>query len=220
MDRINSQGAVVDANGHRMRVDRNLANGVAGTELSSLYSNNLQEELVGGIIEQAGLTPSAEQTNQIYTALTMLFAGINGSAEEQFAVQDATAANQAVALGQLDQPYGTSFVEVGSFSARAICVNGKPENSSTLLLSAQCTASTTKIENFTLEITGSATLQGYPAGTTSAQLFVSGSGDFGAHSLVVLVKGGDPFTIALTVNGGTSNVDVGVNMTILAVPSS
>lgn len=84
MDRINSANTGEDANGHRIRVPANPATGTAGTAISSGYDNDLQEELIGGLIEEAGLTPTAGQQRQILAALRALFAAIGGSLTQGF----------------------------------------------------------------------------------------------------------------------------------------
>ena len=55
MDRINSVNTGLNAAGKRIRVPANAATGQAGTTGSSAYENDLQEEIIGGLIEQAGL---------------------------------------------------------------------------------------------------------------------------------------------------------------------
>ncbi len=73
MDRINSVNTGLNAAGKRIRVPANAATGQAGTTGSSAYENDLQEEIIGGLIEQAGLTPTAGAQRQVYQALSLLF---------------------------------------------------------------------------------------------------------------------------------------------------
>ncbi len=84
MDRINSANTGEDASGHRIRVPANPATGTAGTSISSAYENDLQEEIIGGIIEAAGLTPIAGQQRQLITALKKIFALVSGSLTQGF----------------------------------------------------------------------------------------------------------------------------------------
>ncbi len=69
MDRINSAGAILDANGHRQRVDKNISTGTNGTELSATYDNDEQEELIGGLIEWSGQIPTPGAQRQIQQAI-------------------------------------------------------------------------------------------------------------------------------------------------------
>ncbi len=87
MDRINSANTGLDADGHRIRVAANAQTGTAGTAISSAYENDLQEEIIGGIIEAAGLTPTAGQQRQLIAALQLLFAALKGSSKQDFWVK-------------------------------------------------------------------------------------------------------------------------------------
>lgn len=72
MDRINSAGTILDANGHRIRQDQDLATGANGTELSAAYDNVLQESLIAGVIEAAGETPDASDIAQLMRCIQKL----------------------------------------------------------------------------------------------------------------------------------------------------
>jgi len=71
MDRIT--GDYVDVVGGKRRFrNRNLSAGQRGTIHNAEYHNPLQEELVGGLIERAGLTPDAGDWSQVWQALKKL----------------------------------------------------------------------------------------------------------------------------------------------------
>lgn len=72
MDRINSAGTVLNASGHRIRVQKNLSTGTNGTELDYNYDNDLQESLIAGIIEEAGETPTAGDIAQLFRCIAKL----------------------------------------------------------------------------------------------------------------------------------------------------
>lgn len=75
MDRIAGTNVTDLGGGRRGFRDRNLSLGLRGTNHNAVYHNDLQEEIVGGIIEHAGLTPQAGQRTQLRQALTTLFGG-------------------------------------------------------------------------------------------------------------------------------------------------
>jgi hypothetical protein len=107
MDRTSADGTVLDTNGHRIRVAVNLASGIQGTEVDPLYDNELQEEIVGGIIEFLGLTPDATNFRQVQQALlrltgahvTVVAANAVLTADEAGLIKvNATAGNIAITL--------------------------------------------------------------------------------------------------------------------------
>jgi hypothetical protein len=85
----------------------NLAAGIQGTELDPVYDNNLQEEVIGGLIEAAGVVPNAGSVRNVQQAAFRLFGGnITGltanavlTADEAGLVKvDATSANVTLTL--------------------------------------------------------------------------------------------------------------------------
>lgn len=68
MDRINGAGFIDLGGGKNGFRDENLATGVEGTEVTATWLNNIQEELMG-MIEGAGLVPSAANAGQILRAI-------------------------------------------------------------------------------------------------------------------------------------------------------
>jgi len=84
MDRTSAANTIDLGGGKRGRRARNLVAGLSGTGLDPTYDNDLQEEVVAGLIEYAGLTPVAGARTQLRQALSRLFGGglrpITGSA--------------------------------------------------------------------------------------------------------------------------------------------
>ncbi|WP_298283134.1 glycine-rich domain-containing protein [Acidocella sp.] len=75
MDRTSAANYGLNAAGNRIRVPVNVATGTPGTEVDSTYDNNLQEELVGGLLEAVGIVPDAANLRQVQQALYRLFGG-------------------------------------------------------------------------------------------------------------------------------------------------
>ena len=75
MDRTNGANYILDANGHRIRRGKNVATGTAGTTIDPNYENDLQEELIGGFIEDLGEVPTTGAQRQLRQALYRLFGG-------------------------------------------------------------------------------------------------------------------------------------------------
>lgn len=75
MDRTSADGFVLNTAGNRIRVGENLTAGTQGTETDPNYDNDQQEELIGGLIQYVGLTPTAGAVRQIQQALFRLFGG-------------------------------------------------------------------------------------------------------------------------------------------------
>jgi hypothetical protein len=81
MDRINTATKAVDLFGagkHGFK-DGNLALAIQPTDLEAAFFNDLQEEFVGGLIEYAGLAPTAGVRNQIRQAIEVLIARATGN---------------------------------------------------------------------------------------------------------------------------------------------
>ncbi len=74
MDRTSGLGYVLDANGHRVFADQNLAGGVDGTDVEQVWLTGIQEELIAGLIEYAGLTPNVGDNTQVRQAILILIA--------------------------------------------------------------------------------------------------------------------------------------------------
>jgi hypothetical protein len=74
--------------------------GTPATNVRGSWMNMIQEEL-RAVVVAGGLTPSKTTYTQVRDAVLALFAKINGDATKAFSVAAATAAAQAVNLGQL-----------------------------------------------------------------------------------------------------------------------
>lgn len=74
MDRINSIGTTT-VGGIRQWQNKNLLADILGTQTNATYENDFQEEFVHGLIEAAGLTPTAGVQTQIRQALKRIFSG-------------------------------------------------------------------------------------------------------------------------------------------------
>ncbi|MGN6777561.1 hypothetical protein [Rhizobium sp.] len=68
MDRINGAGTIDIGGGRRGFRDENLVAGIEGTEVTALWLNAIQEELLA-VIQDAGLAPSAEDWTLLLQAL-------------------------------------------------------------------------------------------------------------------------------------------------------
>jgi hypothetical protein len=71
MDRTSGLGYQI-IGGIRQWVNKNLLGGVPGTQIDQVFMNDLQEELVQGIITEAGLVPTAGVQNQVFAALVAM----------------------------------------------------------------------------------------------------------------------------------------------------
>ncbi|MCY1666233.1 DUF2793 domain-containing protein [Rhizobium sp. SL86] len=75
MDRVNGAGTVDIGAGRRGFRDEDLETGIFGTEVTALWLNSIQEEILR-IVSEAGLAPNAGDWSQLYQALKIL--GLNG----------------------------------------------------------------------------------------------------------------------------------------------
>lgn len=71
MDRINGADTIDIGGGRRGFRDENLAAGAAGTEVTALHLNSVQEEILK-VITSAGLVPSDADWSQLWQALNAL----------------------------------------------------------------------------------------------------------------------------------------------------
>ncbi|WP_278368053.1 hypothetical protein [Acetobacter orientalis] len=65
--------------GKRVYQDRDKANGISGTSLVAEDRTKVEEELIGGIIEKAGLTPDRADLSQVNKALSIMYAAYERS---------------------------------------------------------------------------------------------------------------------------------------------
>ncbi|WP_054312927.1 DUF2793 domain-containing protein [Mesorhizobium sp. 1M-11] len=71
MDRVNGQDYVDIGGGRRGFRSQNKLAGVAGTEVTDTFLNNIQEEILK-VIEAAGIVPSAADMTQLWQALNLM----------------------------------------------------------------------------------------------------------------------------------------------------
>lgn len=73
MDRTFAANYTIN-NGKRTYQNRDVANGISGTSLDAEDRTKVEEELIGGIIEEAGLEPDRTDLGQVNKALAIMYA--------------------------------------------------------------------------------------------------------------------------------------------------
>lgn len=143
MDRFSGTNYVT-IGGLRFFVDLNLSTNTPGSFPNALWMNGVQESIMN-VVEAGGLVPTdADNTQMLHAIETLIadavgggggpYAALAGSSTQVFSVANATTADEAVNLGQLEAATGTGGVfgaltnETGSRSGSTVYTNstGKP----------------------------------------------------------------------------------------------
>ncbi|MBB2685136.1 UNVERIFIED_ORG: hypothetical protein GGD47_002724 [Rhizobium etli] len=83
MDRINGAGTIDIGGGRRGFRDENLGAGVEGTEVTALWANMIQEEIMK-VCAMAGLSPSEADWTQLYQAIGILLDALFADVEAAY----------------------------------------------------------------------------------------------------------------------------------------
>ncbi|MGR8925016.1 hypothetical protein ACU8MB_14870 [Rhizobium leguminosarum] len=103
MDRINGAGTTDIGGGRRGFRDENLGGGVEGTEVTALWCNMIQEEIMKVCLE-AGLTPSEADWTQLYQAIDILLDALFADVEAAFPYATTPEAIAGVLLNKIINP--------------------------------------------------------------------------------------------------------------------
>ncbi|QHW25636.1 hypothetical protein GYN07_15380 [Rhizobium leguminosarum bv. viciae 248] len=103
MDRINGAGTTDIGGGRRGFRDENLGGGVEGTEVTALWANMIQEEIMK-VCTMAGLSPSEADWTQLYQAINILLDALFADVEAAFPYATTPEAIAGVLLNKIINP--------------------------------------------------------------------------------------------------------------------
>ncbi|QIO68207.1 hypothetical protein [Rhizobium leguminosarum] len=103
MDRINGAGTTDIGGGRRGFRDENLGAGVEGTEVTALWCNLIQEEIMKVCVE-AGLTPSEADWTQLYQAIGIMMDALFADVEAAYPFASTAEAIAGLLLNKIISP--------------------------------------------------------------------------------------------------------------------
>ncbi len=103
MDRINGAGTIDIGGGRRGFRDENLGAGVEGTEVTALWANMVQEEIMK-VCAEAGLSPSEADWTQLYQAIGIMLDALFADVEAAFPYATTAEALAGVLLNKIINP--------------------------------------------------------------------------------------------------------------------
>ncbi|MBY3342737.1 hypothetical protein [Rhizobium laguerreae] len=103
MDRINGAGTTDIGGGRRGFRDENLGAGVEGTEVTALWANMIQEEIMK-VCTEAGLAPSEADWTQLYQAINILLDALFADVQAAFPYATTPEAIAGVLLNKIINP--------------------------------------------------------------------------------------------------------------------
>ncbi|PDT05693.1 hypothetical protein CO666_03560 [Rhizobium chutanense] len=103
MDRVNGAGTIDIGGGRRGFRDENLGAGVEGTELTALYLNMIQEEIMK-VCAMAGLSPSEADWTQLYQAIGIMMDALFADVEAAFPYATTAEAIAGALLNKIINP--------------------------------------------------------------------------------------------------------------------
>ncbi|NKM17754.1 hypothetical protein GFM01_07875 [Rhizobium laguerreae] len=116
MDRINGAGTTDIGGGRRGFRDENLGAGVEGTEVTALWANMIQEEIMK-VCTEAGLAPSEADWTQLYQAINILLDALFADVEAAFPYATTPEAIAGVLLNKIINPKTLADVLAARFAA-------------------------------------------------------------------------------------------------------
>jgi hypothetical protein len=127
MDRINGSGTVDIGGGRRGWRDENIGAGVEGTELTALWLNMVQEEILK-IIEQAGLTANPGDWTQLYQAIGILLDALFADVEAAYVFATSPEAIAGVIVNKIISPKTLADVLTARIATQAETDGGTVAN--------------------------------------------------------------------------------------------
>ncbi|ANM05218.1 hypothetical protein AMC78_CH03149 [Rhizobium phaseoli] len=103
MDRVNGAGTIDIGGGRRGFRDENLGAGVEGTELTALYLNMVQEEIMK-VCAMAGLSPSEADWTQLYQAIGIMMDALFADVEAAYPFASTAEAIAGLLLNKIISP--------------------------------------------------------------------------------------------------------------------